>query len=122
MAIEPEDERHPHERELEEPEPSDARVACGVGDDHVDRRAGEREHRSGVRAERERQQQLGRRPAEPHRHHHDDRHERRDRPVDVDQRRQEGNQRHGQDDQPGPALTGRRDQPLKSCDYRHQWR
>ena len=83
-----------------------------LGDDHVDRRPGQRQQRAGVRAERQRQQQLRRRPAEPHGHHHDDGHERGDRAVDVDQRRQQRHQRHRQDDQPRPALARRRDQLL----------
>ena len=77
----PEDERDADERELEEREAPGACVGGGVGDDHVHRRSGQREQRAGVRAERERQQQLRRRAADPDRRHDDDGQERRDGPV-----------------------------------------
>ena len=46
IAIVAEHERDADERELEEPEAPDARVGRGVGDDHVDRRPGQRQQRS----------------------------------------------------------------------------
>ena len=60
--------RHADERELEE-----AEAAGGVGDDHVDRRPGQRQQRAGVRAEGQREQQPRRRAARAHRQHDRDR-------------------------------------------------
>ena len=88
------------ERELEEAEPPDARLVGELGDDHVDRRAGEREQRARVGAEGERQQQLGGRQPQPDRDHGHDGQQRGDRAVDADQRRQDRDEQHRQHDQP----------------------
>ena len=86
------------------PNATDPGVLGRLRDDHVDRRAGEGEQRAGVGAERERHQELGRGPLEPHGHHDDDRQQRRDRTVDADQRREQRDEQHHQHDRPPPAL------------------
>ena len=97
----PEHQRHPDQREREEPEP----VAPGhrVGDDHVHGRPGQRQQRPGVRGERQRQHQLRGRAPRLHGQHDGDGHQRRHRPVHVQQRGQPGRQRHRHHDQPRPA-------------------
>ena len=100
-------ERDADERELEVAEAAHAGVVGGLRDDHVHRRAREHEQRAGVRGERERQQQLRGRAAEPHRHHDDDRQQRGDGAVDADQRRQQRDEQHRQHDQPSAARRRR---------------
>jgi hypothetical protein len=78
----------------------------------LDRRAGEQEQRAGVRRERERQQEPGRRELEPDRDHDGHRDERRDRAVRRDQRGQQRREaQHGDEEAVAPAPR-RRDQPL----------
>ena len=60
--------------------------------------------------ERERHQELRRRPAEPHGHHHDDGDERGDGAVDSDQGGEARAEEHHQHEHPGAAVTGPRDQ------------
>ena len=66
---------------------------------------GEREQRAGMSPERERHQDLGRRHAQPDRHHGDDGQQGGDGAVDADQRRQHGDEQHHQDDQARPAVA-----------------
>ena len=62
----------------------------------------------------------GERPM-PHRQHDRDRHQRRDRAVDVDQRGQQRDQQHRVDDQPRPALPdARRPAPARPTPSRRR--
>ena len=105
-------EGHADEGELEEPEPADAGVVGSLGDDHVDGGPGEREERARVRAEGERQQELGRRHADPDRHQRHHGQERRNGAVDADHRREGGDEQHRQHDHPRATVSRPRDQLL----------
>jgi hypothetical protein len=60
------DERDAHERELEVAEAAHAGVRRVGGGDHVHRGAGQGQERAGMRAERERDEELCRRASEAH--------------------------------------------------------
>ena len=106
------DERHADEREVEVAEAPDARVGRRLRDDHVDGRPRQCEQRSGVSAERHRQEELGRRAAEPDRHQDDDRQQRRDGAVDADQRCEDRDQQQHQHEEPCAARPDPADQLL----------
>ena len=106
------DQRDAHEGELEIAEPAGAGVLGGLEDQHVHRRAGQRQHRARMRAEDQRHQHLRRRTPQTHGHDHDHRQERRDGAVDADQRGKDADHQHHQDDQPRAAVAGAVDQDL----------
>ena len=80
------EQRHAGQSELEEAEAADAGIDAGLGDEDVDRRAGEGQQRSGMGGEHQRHQKLRRVPLQPDGDDDDDGQQRRDRAVDADQR------------------------------------
>jgi hypothetical protein len=91
-------------RELEEAETADAGIASGFGDEHVHRRAGQREHRAGMGGEDQRHQELRGVALEADGDDHHHRQQGRYRAVDADQRGEQRNQQHGQKQKSRPAF------------------
>ncbi len=81
------DEGNADDGELEEAERRQPVLRRRFRHEHVDRRAGERQQRSGMCRKYQRHQQLRGSTTEANRHHDDHRQERRDRAVDADQAR-----------------------------------
>ena len=95
-------ERDADQGELEEPEAGPGELRGVVGHDDVHGRAGQGQHRPGVRPEHERQQQLRRRASGSNGDHHHHRQQRRHGPVDADHGRQRCDEQHRQEHEPGP--------------------
>ena len=91
--------------ELEIAEARAPSLERGLVDEHVHRRSGQRQHRAGMGPEDQRHQQLRWRPFQPHRQHHDDGQQGRDRSVDADQGREHAAEQHHQHDEPRPAVA-----------------
>ncbi len=93
--------RQTNQTELEEGESCLPGLFGGVGDQDVDRGAGESQERAGMSTECQWHQQLRRCPADTKRDNHHHREQGRHRAVDADHRGQHRDEKHHENDEPG---------------------
>ena len=104
MSKRPEHHRDADHCELGEAEAAHPGGLRGLGDDHVDRAAGEQQQSPCAAGERQRHEQPGRRERPTHRDHDGHRQQRRDGAVEADEGGQPRAEQHGEQQQTAHAV------------------